>query len=68
VKAFRSESATQFSEPSTARSDSRDQADEFSSHANIPSRTVEDNRESPLKSQVLMQVNITCLQFIFVQF
>ncbi|KAM0916725.1 hypothetical protein ACQ4PT_010058 [Festuca glaucescens] len=55
LKAFRSESATQFSEPSTARSDSRDQADEFSSHANIPSRTVEDNRESPLKSQVLMQ-------------
>ncbi|KAM0923546.1 hypothetical protein ACQ4PT_005464 [Festuca glaucescens] len=58
LKAFRSEynvAATQFSEPSMARSDSRDQADEFSSHVNIPSRTVEENRESPLKSQVLMQ-------------
>ena len=48
--------ATQFSEPTTARSDPRDQADGFSSHVNIPSRTAEENKESPLKSQVLMQV------------
>ena len=48
--------ATQFSEPAMARSDPRDQADRFSSHAIIPSRTAEENKESPLKSQVLMQV------------
>lgn len=57
LKTFRSEynvTDTQFSEPSTSRSDSRDQAD-VSSHVNIPSRTVEENKESPLKSQVLMQ-------------
>jgi centromeric protein E len=67
LKAFRSDynvAATQFGEPSTARSDCRDQADELSSHVNIPSRTVEENRESPLKSQVLMQVNIICSKFI----
>ncbi|KAM3367467.1 hypothetical protein ACQJBY_016206 [Aegilops geniculata] len=46
---------TQFSEPSTSRSYPKDQADEFSSHENIPSRTAEENKESPLKSQVLMQ-------------
>ncbi|CAM0904596.1 unnamed protein product [Alopecurus aequalis] len=59
LKASRSQynvPATQFSEPTTARSDPRDQADGFSSHANIPSRTAEENKESPLKSQVLMQV------------
>uniref|UniRef100_A0ACD5URV3 Uncharacterized protein n=1 Tax=Avena sativa TaxID=4498 RepID=A0ACD5URV3_AVESA len=59
LKASRSEysvAATQFSEPSTARSDLRDQADEFSSHADIPSRIAEESKESPLKSQVLMQV------------
>ncbi|XP_044457559.1 kinesin-like protein KIN-7E, chloroplastic isoform X3 [Triticum aestivum] len=46
---------TKFSEPSTSRSYPKDQADEFSSHENIPSRTAEENKESPLKSQVLMQ-------------
>ncbi|VAH47915.1 unnamed protein product [Triticum turgidum subsp. durum] len=46
---------TKFSEPSTSRSYPRDQVDEFSSHENIPSRTAEENKESPLKSQVLMQ-------------
>ena len=49
----------QISEPSTSRSYPKDQADEFSSHENIPSRTAEENKESPLKSQVLMQVSIT---------
>ncbi|KAF7016577.1 hypothetical protein CFC21_030159 [Triticum aestivum] len=58
LKASKSENNvadTQFSEPSTSRSYPKDQADEFSSHENIPSRTAEENKVSPLKSQVLMQ-------------
>ncbi|VAH32519.1 unnamed protein product [Triticum turgidum subsp. durum] len=58
LKASKSENnvaGMQFSEPSTSRSYPKDQADEFSSHENIPSRTAEENKESPLKSQVLMQ-------------
>ncbi|KAI4967449.1 hypothetical protein ZWY2020_025890 [Hordeum vulgare] len=58
LKASKSESnvaGTEFSEPSTSRSYPRDQADELSSHENVPCRTVEENKESPLKSQVLMQ-------------
>ncbi|KAG8064543.1 hypothetical protein GUJ93_ZPchr0004g40062 [Zizania palustris] len=42
----------QSSEPSTTSSNPRN---EVSSHANMPSRTTEEHKESPLKSQVLTQ-------------
>ncbi|KAL5215542.1 hypothetical protein ABZP36_006943 [Zizania latifolia] len=55
LKAARSEdnmASTHSTEPSTTSSNPRD---EVSSHANMPSRTTEEHKESPLKSQVLMQ-------------
>ena len=57
-KATKSEdsfASVQSSEPSTASTDTRDQANEVSSHANMPSRTTDLN-ESGFISQVLKQV------------
>ncbi|XP_062184780.1 kinesin-like protein KIN-7E, chloroplastic [Phragmites australis] len=59
LKAARSEdsfASLQSSEPSTTSTDPRDQANEISNHANIPSKTTGEN-ESALISQVLMQAS-----------
>ncbi|CAD6260845.1 unnamed protein product [Miscanthus lutarioriparius] len=58
-KAAKSEdsfASVQSSEPSTASTDTRDQANEVSSHANMPSRTTDLN-ESGFISQVLKQAS-----------
>ncbi|KAL6650591.1 hypothetical protein ACP70R_009516 [Stipagrostis hirtigluma subsp. patula] len=59
LKASRSEdsfASVQSSEPSTTSTDPRDQANEVSNHANMPSKTAGEN-ESALMSQVLMQAS-----------
>lgn len=58
LKAAKSEdsfASVQSSDPSTASTDTRDNTNEISNHANMPSRTTEGN-ESRLISQVLEQV------------
>ncbi|RCV33689.1 hypothetical protein SETIT_7G102100v2 [Setaria italica] len=59
LKAAKSEdsfASVQSSEPSTASTDTRDNTNEISNHANMPSRTTEGN-ESGLISQVLKQAS-----------
>ncbi|CAL5032036.1 unnamed protein product [Urochloa decumbens] len=59
MKAAKSEdsfASVQSSEPSTASTDTRDNTNEISNHANMPSRTTEGN-ESGLISQVLKQAS-----------
>jgi len=62
LKAAKSEdsfASVQSSEPSTASTDTKDNTNELSNHANVSSRTTEGN-ESGLISQVLKQVKSIC--------